>query len=97
MTPTPYKSTPEFDQDSLPEAIRSAHNTKQGVWGLLVVDEGEVRLVFHEPCREVTVSPGKPAVIPPQVVHHVEVDGPMRMHVEFYREDPSRAAGRANS
>jgi len=92
MPPSPYKSTPEFDQDSLPAAIRNAHSTKQGVWGLLVVSEGKVRLVFHEPRREVSVSPGSPATIPPQAVHHVEVDGPMRMRVEFYREEPQPRA-----
>ncbi|MBV1918317.1 MAG: DUF1971 domain-containing protein [Sphingomonadaceae bacterium] len=84
----PYRSTPEFDTGSLPEAIRNAHSTKEGVWGLLVVSEGEVRLVFHEPRRAVPVSPGNPATIPPQAVHHVETDGPMKMHVEFYRAEP---------
>ena len=55
---------------------------------MLVVSEGNVRLVFDDPAREVTVSPGRPGVIAPQAVHHVEVDGPMAMHVEFYREEP---------
>jgi len=57
---------------------------------LLVVSQGNVRLVFDDPAREVTVSPGSPGVIAPQAVHHVEVDGPMTMHVEFYREEPLR-------
>lgn len=92
MPPSPYKSTPEFDQDSLPDAIRNDHSTKQGVWGLLVVSEGEVRLVFHDLARELVVTPASPGVIPPQAVHHVEVDGPMRMHVEFYREEPQPRA-----
>ncbi len=84
----PYKSTPQFNEETLPQAIRNAHSTKQGVWGLLVVQEGTVRLVFHEPLLEVPVSPGHPATIPPQAVHHVETVGSMRMHVEFYREEP---------
>jgi tellurite resistance-related uncharacterized protein len=86
--PIPYKVTPVFDEQSLPQAIRSAHSTKEGVWGLLRVLEGEVRLVFHDPARELRVTPESPAPIPPQDVHHVEVDGPMRMQVEFYRERP---------
>lgn len=86
--PTPYKTTPVFDELTLPEAIRSAHNTKAGVWGLLQVLEGSARLVFHEPRREVEVVPGQPAPIPPQAIHHVELDGPVRLYVEFYREPP---------
>jgi tellurite resistance-related uncharacterized protein len=88
MSAEPYKVTPVFDQETLPEAIRNAHNTKAGVWGLLRVLEGEVRLVFHDPAKEVHVTPDAPAPIPPEAVHHVEVDGPMRMQVEFYREPP---------
>jgi tellurite resistance-related uncharacterized protein len=84
MPGAPYKRTPEFTQDSLPDAIRKEHSTKAGTWGLLVVNEGAARLVFHEPRREVTVTPGDPATIPPEAVHHVEVDGPVRLHVEFY-------------
>ncbi len=85
---TPYKTTPIFDQDSLPQAIRSQHSTKEGVWGLLRVLAGEVRLVFIDPPRAVQVTPGQPAPIPPQALHHVEVSGPMQMQVEFYREHP---------
>ena len=88
MAGDPYKTTPVFDEESLPAAFRNAHSTKQGVWGLLRVLEGTVRLVFHEPRREVQVTPGNPAPIPPEAVHHVELDGPMRMQVEFYREPP---------
>ena len=86
--PEPYKQTPVFDEATLPEAIRNAHDTKEGVWGLLTVLEGAVDLVFHQPPRRVRVTPGNPAPIPPQAVHHVETDGPMLMRVGFYREHP---------
>ena len=88
MTALPYRTTPVFDEDSLPEAIRNTHSTKAGVWGLLRVLAGRVRLVFHEPPRVVEVTPAVPAPIPPQADHHVEIRGPMRMQVEFYREPP---------
>lgn len=91
MAGEPYRSTPVFDEHSLPEAIRRDHATKPGVWGLLRVLAGEARLVFHEPHREVLVTPGNPAPIPPEAVHHVEVDGPMRLRVEFFREPPPGA------
>jgi tellurite resistance-related uncharacterized protein len=87
--PTPYKATPVFDEVTLPEAIRSAHSTKAGVWGLLRVIEGEARLVFLEPRREVRATPDSPAQIAPEAVHHVELDGPVRLQVEFYREPPT--------
>jgi tellurite resistance-related uncharacterized protein len=88
MPPEPYKSTPEFTQDTLPAAIRGAHATKAGVWGLLRVLEGGATLVFHAPPRSVMVTPDAPVVITPEAEHHVETDGPVRMRVEFYREPP---------
>jgi len=84
----PYKTTAVWDQDSLPQAIRKAHNTKAGTWGLLRVLEGEVRLVFHDPARELVVTPDNPGEIAPEAWHHVEVTGPMRMQVEFFYEKP---------
>lgn len=84
----PYKTTPIFDEVTLPEAIRNAHSTKAGVWGLLRALEGEARLVFHAPQRELTITPDCPGVIEPEAVHHVEPTGPVQLRVEFYREPP---------
>ena len=86
--PEPYKTTAIWDEESLPAALRGRHNTKAGTWGLLRVLEGQVRLVFHDPARVLVVTPESPGLIPPQEVHHVETDGPARMHVELYREQP---------
>lgn len=86
--PQPYKVTAEWDEASLPLAIRSRHNTKPGTWGLLRVLQGTVDLVFEDPARRVHVTADEPAEIPPQAWHHVEVTGPMRMQVEFYRQKP---------
>lgn len=85
----PYKITPEWTDQTLPDAIRHDHSTKAGTWGLLRVLEGRVRLVFHEPEKVLDVTPDHPGPIPPEAVHHVEMDGPARMRVEFYREEPN--------
>jgi tellurite resistance-related uncharacterized protein len=84
----PYHQTPVYDAQTLPEAVRRAHNTKAGVWGLLQVLSGELRFVFHDPLSERMADPAHPVVIPPEAVHHVEVTGPVRMQISFYREPP---------
>jgi len=89
MSEAPYKITPVWDQDTLPEAIRNEHSTKAGTWGVLRVLEGEVRLVFRDPPTTVVVTPDAPGLIAPQAVHHVELDGPMRMQVEFHHAPPT--------
>lgn len=84
----PYKTTAIWDEASLPTAIRGSHNTKPGVWGVLRVIEGAVRLVFENGAAPILVTPDAPALIPPEEKHCVETTGPMRMRVEFYREKP---------
>jgi tellurite resistance-related uncharacterized protein len=88
MTITPYASSPIFDEQSLPDALRNDHRTKDGTWGVLRVLAGEVRLVFIDPPSQVLVTPETPALIPPQATHFVELLGKMTMQVEFYKERP---------
>ncbi|WP_417614252.1 DUF1971 domain-containing protein [Parasphingorhabdus sp.] len=88
MPIAPYSASPIFDENSLPNALRNEHTTKDGTWGLLRVLEGEVRLVFLNPSSERLVTVADPAPIPPQSPHFVKLAGPMKMQVEFYREHP---------
>ena len=88
-----YGSSPIFTETTPPDALRNEHRTKAGTWGLLRVLEGEVRLHFTGAPNPLRVTVNNPAMIPPDAPHHVEVDGPMRMQVEFYREPPLTTAG----
>jgi tellurite resistance-related uncharacterized protein len=92
----PYASSPIFDEQTLPDALRNDHRTKTGTWGLLRVLEGEVRLIFTEPPTEHHVTPDSPAIIPPQATHYVVPVGAMRMQVEFWRERPDLGEGPVN-
>ena len=89
MSKEPYKLTPVWDQNTLPAAIRHEHSTKAGTWGVLRVLEGEVALVFKDSAASVQVTPCSPALIPPEAVHHVELNGPMKMQVEFHHGRPN--------
>ena len=89
MTVTPYRSTPVFDETTLPAALRSRHDTKAGVWGVIRVIEGRLRLRYLEPVSEVVLEPGSPGLVLPQQPHEVEPLGAMRMQVDFYHQPPS--------
>ena len=88
MQPEPYRTTPVFDQDSLPQALRHAHSTKAGVWGIIRVHLGALRFVTAEPMDEQILAPGRPGLIHPRQLHFVEPIGAMRMQVEFYDSQP---------
>lgn len=87
--PEPYKRTPVFDQETLPKALRSEHNTKAGVWGVIRVQEGCVRLHYADKTEAIELSPERPGLVQPTQVHWVEVLGPMKMQVEFYDTAPT--------
>ncbi len=80
------RSTREFDQGSIPSGLLSAHSTKAGVWGRIVVAEGRLRYRILEPAAEEHVLDAeRPGVIEPGVLHEVEPIGTVRFRVEFWR------------
>ena len=82
----PYQRTDEFDQDSVPAGLLSAHTTKAGVWARIVVSEGRLRYRILEPeLEEHMLMPGAFGVVEPEVPHELQPDGPVRFHVEFLR------------
>lgn len=85
----PYRSTPVFDETTLPPGLRADHTLKAGTWGLIQVLEGQLRLTYRDPHMVVTLSPGTPGRIGPEQVHFVEPLGPMKMRVDFYDQPPS--------
>lgn len=86
--PIPYRTTPLFDETTLPAALRSEHRTKAGVWGVIRVIKGRVKLVYIDPASEAIITPDDPGLVLPQQPHFVEPLGPMQMQVDFYDEPP---------
>lgn len=79
----PYKRTPTFTQDTVPKGLLADHNTRAGVWGLIVVEEG--RLAYEAAGVERTVEAGDTVVVAPEEAHRVRMLGPVRFHVVFHR------------
>ena len=81
-----HKSTPVFNQDTIPKAILNRHNTKAGTWGKLVILSGSVLFVDLENNVEIKATPERPVNIVPQAWHHLKTCGPVELKVEFYRK-----------
>lgn len=84
----PYRSTPVFDQNSLPAALRARHDTRAGIWGMIRVLEGELKLTYLDPPSEILLSPDRPGLLLPQQPHFVTVVGDVKMQVDFYDRPP---------
>ncbi|WP_437736177.1 DUF3565 domain-containing protein [Sorangium sp. So ce1335] len=80
-----YKRTAEFDEGTIPAGLRKNHATKAGVWGVIHVISGQLRYrVDGLDGRELRLTPETPGFVAPEVLHHVEPDGPVRFFVEFH-------------
>jgi tellurite methyltransferase len=83
------RTTPTWDEHSLPRALRRSHRVASGTWGRLRVDRGRLRFVAQtEPPTDVLVDAAHGQGIPPDVEHFVEPHGPVRFAVEFLVPPP---------
>lgn len=89
MAPAPYRTTPVFDEVTLPAALRAEHRTRAGVWGVIRVLEGRFRLTYADPAGEVILDPSTPGLVRPEQTHFVTPLGAARMQVEFYDLPPA--------
>lgn len=85
----PYKRTSTFTEATTPAALTNDHSTKEGVWGLIHVEEGSLRYLITDerrPPSEMTLrSDTGPGIVEPTIAHRVEPDGSVRFYVEFLR------------
>lgn len=82
-----HKRTPDFDQDSVPAGILGRHTTAEGVWGKIKVTEGRLTYRILEPgIEEHILDIDHDGIVAPQAAHQVEISGPVKFYVEFYRQ-----------
>lgn len=73
-----------FDQDTVPAGLRRDHLVADGTWGCLRVVDGTVGFVMAtEPPMDLRLTAGDRQPIPPGVPHHLVVDGPVTVAVDF--------------
>lgn len=82
----PYSKTPEFTESTIPAGLLKDHQTKDSVWGKIVVLEGRLEYTIIDPELEIIeLSESRHGVVEPTILHHVAPLGTVRFYVEFYR------------
>ena len=79
------RTTPVFNETTVPAGLLRAHQIAEGVWGRLVVRSGSLEFAFEDQAETTTVGAGDDVAIPPQRPHHVIVGPTVSFVVEFYR------------
>lgn len=73
-----------FDADTLPAGLRRDHRVADGVWGVVRVLEGSVVVqLATDPPIGADVGAGERQPLPPGVPHHLSVNGPFLLAVDF--------------
>jgi ubiquinol oxidase len=86
--PGPYRVTVDFTPDNLPAALQKEHKTAQGVWGVIRVKEGSLRLTHLDSGQVELLDPQTPGHVTPLSPHFISPAGPFKVCVEFYDHDP---------
>ncbi len=82
----PYKRTPVFDEQSVPHGLLSEHQTKEAVWGKIVILDGKLQYNINEPEKEsITLDSDTIGVVEPTIRHEVKPLGKVRFYVEFHK------------
>lgn len=85
-----YHRTAEFTEATVPHGLQHQHSTKAGVWGRIVILDGSLTYRVLSDASATTLDPSRPGVVEPEVLHQVEVQGPVRFYVEFLRREVSK-------
>lgn len=80
-----YKQTPEFSESTIPAGLLKHHQTKAGVWGKIVVLNGNLLYTIEQLFEEIVLDSNSFGVVEPAVLHQVKPLGPVSFYVEFYQ------------
>ncbi len=82
-----YSRSLDFNQDNVPAGILGRHTTAEGVWGKIKVTEGSLTYRILEPdLEEHVLDVCRDGVVVPRAAHQIEINGPVKFHIEFYRQ-----------
>ncbi|MGH9086984.1 MAG: DUF3565 domain-containing protein [Acidimicrobiales bacterium] len=80
-----------WDETTMPATLRRAHRLSVGTWGRIVVHGGRLRYsVATVPAVDVELDAGSTQAIPPEVEHHIEPLGAVRVSIELFAADRDR-------
>lgn len=85
------RTTARFDEVSVPPGLLAAHRVAAHNWAVLTVHTGELGFVFDDDPTERRLVPGDTQVIPPLLVHHLVIDGPVTFDLSFHRREEQRS------
>jgi tellurite resistance-related uncharacterized protein len=85
----PVRSSPVWDEHTMPPGLRRAHRLGAGTWGMIRVHLGVLRFSMRsEPTISTELRPASPVqAIPPEMDHDVQPLERVRFSIDFFEVD----------
>lgn len=88
------RSSPEWNEVTMPTGLTRSHRLTSDTWGTIVVYEGQLQLVMSvEPPIDTVLGPGSCQNLPPNAEHRVMPLGPVRFSISFLTRDEKSLTG----
>lgn len=89
----PYRRIGPFAAEAIPAGLLRRHDLKADVWGELIVAAGRIRFCWDDEAGGHRVlAAGDAMLVPPEIPHHLERDGPVTLSIVFHARKASDTA-----
>lgn len=86
-----YRTLGPWTAEEIPAGLRGQHKLKAGSWAVIKILSGQINFAWDddEASTTITLETGMELTVPPLVLHHLIVTGPVDIALSFYREAPT--------
>lgn len=83
-----YRTLGPWTQDAIPAGLQGQHQLKAGSWAVIKILSGTIDFAWDDARAEpaMTLETGMELAVPPLLLHHLIVTGPVEIKLSFYRE-----------
>jgi len=83
-----YRTLGPWSEDAIPEGLKGQHQLKAGSWAEIDILSGQIDFAWDDGEASVahTLGAGMKLIVPPLVLHHLIVTGPVEIALSFFRE-----------
>ena len=86
-----YRTLGPWTEDAIPEGLKGQHQLKAGSWAEIHILSGQIDFAWDdgEASDAQTLETGMKLIVPPLVLHHLIVTGPVEISLSFFRQVPA--------
>lgn len=88
---TSYRKLGPWTEVEIPAGLKGQHQLKAGSWAVIKILSGKIDFVWDDERAgpAITLETDIELTVPPLVLHHLVVTGPVEVALSFYRVDPA--------